>query len=153
MKHMKTKQILQSLMLIFLLIGIIFPISAYTYQEETPDGILIIDVQPDKFNLLEDIFGIITTIPTVVKPGQTITINAGLEVPRSFNLASSYLYVSIPGFFEKRLSPLPCSSYQTCQVKVTYTLPSTIRAGIYTVSFSAADNAGIIDRASQTFSV
>lgn len=151
---MKIKKIFQSLIFIFLLIGILFPVNAFTYQGQDPNlGNVVIDIQSGPKNYFTELFGIITTTPTVVKPGETITINAGLEVPRYFDRDSSFLYINVPALFEKTFKPLPCSSYQTCLVKTTFTVPSTIKPGQYVISFSAADKAGIIDRASQSFSV
>lgn len=161
----KTKNTLNSLLLIFLLFGSILPINAYTYQEKNDDlGEIIIDIQPKPFNFLENLFGIITISPASALPGQTITVTAGVESSRAFDLSSSYVSVAIggpatssgfyPGIYSKDIKPVPSGcAFASCQIKVTFTLPSNLQSGKYLASFRMGDKQGLIDKAEQLFTV
>ena len=153
----KTKNIMNSLLLVFLLVGSILPAGAFTYQEK--ENNLVIDVQEISF--FSNLFGIITTTPTVVSPGQTIAVNVGLEISRYYDLSSSYMYIVIGPYptggsiLQREIRPIPtsCPAFSSCAIKVTFTIPSTASSGIYQASFEMGDKNGKIDRATQQFSV
>src|SRR3990167_7619943 len=81
MKMMKIKQILQSLMLVFLLIGFMFPIDASKFSYESGEfGVVTIDINKQTF--FSNLFAISVT-PSVVSPGQPYTVRIALNNPES----------------------------------------------------------------------